>query len=69
MIDQFREIAGTDETERKTRNRGGGSKLVDGVITQIAQRAKYYFGRLEGVDGGDGAQVPAGRHLLKSVGF
>ena len=28
------------------------------MITQISAKAKYYFGRLEGADGGDGAQVP-----------
>ena len=45
----------------ETRSRSGGIKVgEDGVITQIAQRAKYYFGLLEGVDGGDGAQVPNG---------
>ena len=61
LIGQFREIAQTDEAERKTRTRGGGIKVgEDGVITQIANRAKYYFGPLEGVDGGDGAQVPDG---------
>ena len=61
LVEQFREIAQTDETERKTRTRGGGIKVgEDGVITQIAGKAKYYFGPLEGVDGGDGAQVPDG---------
>ena len=39
------------------------------MITQISAAAKYYFGRLEGVDGGDGAQCPTGRHLTVSVRF
>ena len=61
LIGQFREIAQTDEAERKTRTRDGGIKVgEDGVITQISATAKYYFGPLEGVDGGDGAQVPDG---------